>query len=207
MSCLYNIVRKNKKASFYIALFVVLFTISISVISLCNMYPRNVNLNIDYLGVIVGVLGILFCVLIGWNIFSVVNINNMAEDIVREREIIQSERANLTNEIRTTLTEEYSLMATSYENEIKKGKIEYAGHFIFFAVLLLLQLDKSNDVEQMNNICDKILNYQNSYNSITLSAETKNMICRNISLISSNAEKLKKVRDLVYSLPINHNKQ
>lgn len=164
------------------------------------MYPRNVNLNIDYLGVIVGVLGILFCVLIGWNIFSVVNINNMAEDIVREREIIQSERANLTNEIRKTLTEEYSLMATSYENEIKKGKIEYAEPFIFFAVLLLLQLDKINDIKRMEDICDKILNYEKRFNSITLEHNTKIMICRNISLIKSNDEKFIQVRNLVFNL-------
>lgn len=149
---------------------------------------------------IVEILSLLVAVLIGWNIFSVVNINNMAEDIVREREIIQSERANLTNEIRKTLTEEYALMATSYENEIKKGKIEYAEPFIFFAVLLLLQLDKINDIKRMEDICDKILNYEKCFNSITLEHNTKIMICRNISLIKSNDEKFIKVRDLVFDL-------
>lgn len=43
------------------------------IITLCVICPRVDNIGFDYLGVIVGVLALLVTILIGWNIFSVLD--------------------------------------------------------------------------------------------------------------------------------------
>lgn len=49
--------------------------ITLSVIAICNVYPRQLGL--DYLGMIVGVLALLTTILIGWNIYTLIDIKEI----------------------------------------------------------------------------------------------------------------------------------
>jgi hypothetical protein len=55
-----------------ISIAISLIAIIISIIAICNAYPRE--LGIDYLGWIVGVLALLTTILIGWNIYTTIDI-------------------------------------------------------------------------------------------------------------------------------------
>lgn len=41
---------------------------------ICRIFPRTYNLGIDYIGIIVGILSLLVTILIGWNIYTVLDI-------------------------------------------------------------------------------------------------------------------------------------
>ena len=55
-----------------ISITISLTAIIISIIALCNVYPRE--LGIDYLGWIVGILALLTTILLGWNIYTTIDI-------------------------------------------------------------------------------------------------------------------------------------
>lgn len=74
------------------------------------------------------------------------------------------------------------------------------GIFYFFSVLLLLQLDKTNDVENIESTCNKILSYRNSFSGIKLDTSTKDMVNRNISLINCGIPKFIETRHFIYTL-------
>ena len=49
----------------------------ISVTSLVMVSPRNNNLGFDYIGVIIGLLSLIVTILIGWQIYSTINIKTL----------------------------------------------------------------------------------------------------------------------------------
>lgn len=55
-----------------ISIAISLTAIIISIIAICNVYPRE--LGIDYLGWIVGILALLTTILLGWNIYTTIDI-------------------------------------------------------------------------------------------------------------------------------------
>src|SRR5574344_831127 len=59
-----------------LAMVISIIAIGISIIALCKCCPRNGNLSFDYMGVIVGILSLLVTVLIGWQIFYALKIQN-----------------------------------------------------------------------------------------------------------------------------------
>lgn len=50
--------------------------IAISIIALCRVYPNTSDLEMDYQGIIVGILALLVTVLIGWNIYTLMDFNS-----------------------------------------------------------------------------------------------------------------------------------
>lgn len=48
--------------------------IAISIIALCISCPHKAELGFDYQGVLVGVLSLLVTILIGWNIYTIIDI-------------------------------------------------------------------------------------------------------------------------------------
>ena len=75
-----------------VAIWLVIITI-ISFASLCRTFYRGVSLEIDYLGIIVGILAVLCTILIGWQIYSYIDFNKREErnqsDIVKLRDILK----------------------------------------------------------------------------------------------------------------------
>lgn len=68
----------------------------ISIIALCNAYPRQ--LNFDYLGFLIGIIGLLTTILIGWQIYTVIDINRIRKDI-------STKNANLSLAVQNSLAE------------------------------------------------------------------------------------------------------
>ena len=70
----------------YVNLIVSLGAITLSVIAISNVYPRNVNLGFDYLGFIIGILGIIVAVLIGWQLFNAFNLKEYSDQAKKAKD-------------------------------------------------------------------------------------------------------------------------
>ena len=68
----------------YISVILSLMSLVISIVCLCRTYPRE--LGFDYLGWIVGILALLITILIGWQIYTVVDVRNSQK---RYKEIVE----------------------------------------------------------------------------------------------------------------------
>lgn len=56
-------------------------SILVSIIALCRTYPHTSDLGMDYQGIIVGILALLVTVLIGWNIYTIIDFNKARKDV------------------------------------------------------------------------------------------------------------------------------
>lgn len=65
-----------KKYGIGCAIAISIFAVCISVTTLCVVKPRCSELGLDYLGVIVGVLSVLVTLLIGWNIYTTIDLKD-----------------------------------------------------------------------------------------------------------------------------------
>lgn len=66
---------------------VIVVSLVLNVIMVCMLCPRHIsenNLGFDYMGVIVAALAALITLLIGWNIYSVIDMKNLKEETERQ---------------------------------------------------------------------------------------------------------------------------
>lgn len=57
-----------------------ILAIILSILAICFSLPR-IELSFDYLGLITGILGVLVTVLIGWNIYAVIDFRQERQDL------------------------------------------------------------------------------------------------------------------------------
>ena len=76
-----------------------------SIIAVCRSFCRTPDLEVDYMGVIVGVLAILVTVLVTWNIYSAIDANNKIN--VMQNEI---------NDIHTTVNQDLIVSEKNINN-------------------------------------------------------------------------------------------
>lgn len=60
-------------------------SIIISIVSLSIVAPRSKALDFDYIGVIIGLLSLIVTILIGWQIYSTINIKNLISKEIENR--------------------------------------------------------------------------------------------------------------------------
>lgn len=98
----------------YILIAMSLAAIVLSLISICKVYPRTSDFGLDYQGWIVGVLSLLVTILIGWQIFTLI-------DIKRIRQEIYSKEIHIYNRSELNISEFHIGMFTMYINMEKQG--------------------------------------------------------------------------------------
>ena len=128
-----NKVMNNKyKGIFILSCGLSIVALIISVIALCRTCPRTVSLSFDYLGVIIGILSVLVTVVIGWNIYSILDIKNLRSE--NDGKIKKLEE-KFYNNAYTGLAQTHLSFANSYvidlsEKDSSKSKNQRVGLFI-----------------------------------------------------------------------------
>lgn len=51
--------------------------IILSIVAICVSYPRSENSGLDYIGIIVGILGALVAILVGWQLYNALNLKEL----------------------------------------------------------------------------------------------------------------------------------
>lgn len=94
--------------------------IILSIVAICVSYPRSENSGLDYIGIIVGILGALVAILVGWQLYNALNLKelvnqtekaktdaieakNQAEQMLRDTQVsttqLSSKLTSITNEV------------------------------------------------------------------------------------------------------------
>lgn len=63
----------------------------LGVIAVCVSVWRSPDLTFDYQGVIVGILSLLVTVILGWNIYTVIDIKNTRTEIYKLKELLENQ--------------------------------------------------------------------------------------------------------------------
>ena len=109
-----------KKFLSYIQSTLSLIAITLSIVAISVTYPRSADSGLDYIGIIVGILGVLVAILIGWQLYNTLNLKelvgqtekakvdaieakNQAEQMLRDTQIsttqLSSKLSSITDEV------------------------------------------------------------------------------------------------------------
>lgn len=61
------------------------------IVAICWLFPRTYGLGFDYLGVIVGILSLLVTILLGWNIYNLIDLKSIQEKYYSVNEILEKQ--------------------------------------------------------------------------------------------------------------------
>lgn len=120
------------KTERYIIYAIIAILLTFSIISLCNSLPRNSGM--DYIGVIVGILSLLVTILIGWNIYTVVDFNRKNNSIERRVQ----EATNVLNVEINHIIRGYTAFLSA-QHQVSKGYILLAVEEYMIAIEESLQ--------------------------------------------------------------------
>lgn len=70
-------------------------SIILSMIAICRAYPHTSDLGIDYQGVIVGILSLLVTVLVGWNIYTIIDFNSARKYVDDMKKVIDKQEMEI----------------------------------------------------------------------------------------------------------------
>lgn len=97
-----------------------LYSIILTTICICNIFPRSENLNFDYSGIIVGILSILVTLLMGFNIWNAIDMKNEIDKVKKQFEDFYSSIHKKQEELDKKIT----------ELDKKQENIKYFGYAI-----------------------------------------------------------------------------
>lgn len=137
---------KTKDSLSYAALII---SVIISITSLAIVSPRNKNLDFDYIGVIIGLLSLIVTLLIGWQIYSTINIKNMIS-----KEVHENLKSFEKNSLQAIVNSQYVIIMREYR--INKASGNY-NKMVFNMSTALYFASLIGNVDKME-FCINILN-------------------------------------------------
>lgn len=115
------------------ALNILLFVANVAILAfnvyfLCNSCPRQIsenNLGFDYIGAIVGILALLVTVLIGWNIYQLVDLKNIKKNYEERINEIKNDFDNRAKDIESDNFIEITALYNVLSYKAKGGPAQY----------------------------------------------------------------------------------
>ena len=158
-----------------LALFFSFMAILISVVSICVACPRNQELGFDYQGVLVGVLSLLVTVLVGWNLYTIIDIKNTKDKI---DEI--STGASLMIQKGMAVSENTNWMIYHYLL-LKEDPLGLEYRFLYHGIACLFHTSQFLDIATCNAIVKGLLECMTNPKSITITKNGKDEILKLLS--------------------------
>lgn len=129
-------------------------SIMASVAALCRTYPHTSDLGMDYQGVIVGMLALLVTILIGWQIYTAINVKEELKDIKDLRREINKQERDIYIRSTNNLFEFQSAMFMMYDNKKEKSNSDIFQLYLhgISSIYHLCSLGKQNECTSIVNI-------------------------------------------------------
>ena len=149
--------------------------ILISIIAICISCPHKAELGFDYQGVLVGILSLLVTALIGWNIYTIIDIKSTRDKI---DEI--STGASFMGQKNMAGSESTNWMIYHYLL-LEKDPLGLEYRFLYHGVACLFHTSQFSDITTCNAIVKGLLESIVNPNSITITKNGKNEILKLLS--------------------------
>lgn len=156
-----------------------IISLVISLIAISMVYLRPEPIELDLFNSIITILALLISVLIGWQIYQVINIDKIKKEIELERIHIRNER----HEVLSMLY--FEVAKTYFENTTKRTWVKT---FELYAIKSIYHAAKSKNKTILENMNEEIIDYQ-------------------LPLVGCDAQTHRKIRDAIFLFDRNDLKQ
>lgn len=170
------------------------------IVLLCIVYPRIENLGFDYIGVIVAILALLVTILIGWNIWSVIDIKSIRKEFDTLRYEFQRQINYLQNKTDYNTAFMHGrtsqMMACSLT---ELGKEERKMDMLCSAIISVKMFANLSCEEEYNSILGTAIETMKATNEILLSEDNIDKLLLMIGEIQQR-ESIPLLNDLVLAI-------
>ena len=130
----------------------------LSVIAVCVAVWRSPDLDFDYQGVLVGVLSLLVTVLVGLNIYTLVDFRKKESVIDEKIKLIAESLSNLSRaELSTSATTEHAISFLYYSLMGMKDPLGLEYRYLYHNLISLLKVSQLGDMKTCNAIVKGVL--------------------------------------------------
>ena len=167
-----------------------LIALLISIITLCLFWTRLSAITMDWIGIIIGILAILTTILIGWNIFLVIDFKKIARET-------EEKHHNLVLYSETNLLIMYK---TSADFAAEKNNIFGVINNSIFAIDIAIRL---GNYELAQTLLDRVIEV--APDEIIMNSYYKSMIATSFYSVKKwkTINDYKKLEDLILNIKIN----
>lgn len=166
---------------------------------LCKAFPRLIEIpnetGFDYIGVIIGVLSLLVTVLMGWNIYSVIDMKYMKKQI---EEISVGAFSNLHKNM--AISEQTNFMLYHYLL-LRKDPLGLEYRLIYHGIASLYHTSMFGDINMCNVIVKGLLECIAHPDQIIIKENKKNEILLLVAGVK-NANKIEQFSELVNKIAL-----
>lgn len=177
-----------KKENWALGLSIVAITLSIT--ATCIAAYRPPELEFDYQGVIVGVLSLLVTMLIGWNIFSIIDIRKIRDELLTTK-VNSIFNAEKNNAITCHAVSDYY-----YHVLLKSDPLGIEYQFLYYRISELFHVPNIVDTETCNVIVKVLLEMIKSPEDIHILQSCKDRLIGLLSMVNEK-EKIIKYNELM----------
>lgn len=172
----------NRNLVAWVALGLSVVTIIISIVAISVSCPNTPELGFDYQGVIVGVLSLLVTALLGWNIYTLIDLKNIRDNINGI-----STGASLMVQKNMAITEKSNWMIYHYLL-LSEDPLGLPYRFIYHGVACLFHTSLFSDIETCNAVVKGLLECIVDPGSITITKDGKKDILKLLSGVKHTDE-------------------
>ena len=129
-------------------------SIFLSLAALCTSYFRCEPITMDWMGVLVGVLSFLVTVLLGWQIYTLLDIKKLQEEIKRKDEGIYKRSEK-------NLAETHMALWAFYLTNMTEGDITQNSHYGFIqsGVATIIHFSRYGDYAKADSVASKLIQF------------------------------------------------
>lgn len=125
-------------------------------IIICKNYPRHQELDFDYMGIIIGALSILVTVLIGWNIYTIIDTKEIRKNIGGELNYAHNK---MDENLAFVYARTAQIMALNLTNVDKKSIVSQTIHSALISIKMYSNLGSFKECNSVANTLDETLKY------------------------------------------------
>lgn len=180
----------------YIALVLSFIAIAFSLFVLVTYCPRTTELELDYMGIIIGILALLVTILIGWNIYTVLDFKNQIFKAQIDYDSMNNKLKEADQMVyNANITTNYALY--QFYTDSKKPAGAITAIIIALSAMIEMDLAGNNKIGNIKMFSQYLSTAVDEYNKGKFQFGDNN-----IRILESNIKKIKENKDYHYVMAL-----
>lgn len=168
------------------SIWISIVSLLLSVIAVCVAVWRSPELDFDYQGVLVGVLSLLVTVLVGLNIYTLVDFRKKENMVDEKIKLITESLSNLSKaELSTSATTEHAISFLYYSLMGLKDPLGLEYRYLYHSLISLSKVSQLDDTKTCNEIVKGLLEVIVRPENISMKKINKDRLYRLIYLVKN----------------------
>lgn len=181
--------------------FLAVLAFGLSLFIACRLFPNNDNTGFDYQAILVAILGGLFTLIVGWNIYQAIDFNNKVSDLESLRNDLTTQLQKFQDKVEINQAKILGMLSQSatavfFPNERKILKFKMIGHGINAIKLFSKHPEDEESKEAIDKVITTMISGLNRSKDVILEKDQVQMLILKCGKIEGQ-DKIKDFNELI----------